>query len=136
MKNNFFKSFLAVVAGIATGVILSIITDILLESTGAMIRQPFDNNPSWLIAIVVIYRTVYNIAGSYITAKLAPNNPMKHVMIIGIIGVIAGTIGTIGTIVMWDTPPHWYPITLVILTLPAAWLGGKLALTKRLAVNN
>lgn len=133
MKKNFFKSVWAVVAGIAIGVILSIATDILLESTGAMIRQPFDDNPSWLIAIVVIYRTVYTIIGSYITAKLAPNHPMKHVMIVGMIGVI---LGTVGAIVMWDVPPHWYPITLVILTLPAAWLGGKMATRNKLIITS
>lgn len=131
MKKNFFKSVWAAFAGIATGIILSIATDILLESTGAMIRQPFDDNPSWLIAIVVIYRTVYTIIGSYITAKLAPNNPMKHVMIVGMIGVI---LGTVGAIVMWDIPPHWYPIALVILTLPAAWLGGKMATRNKLII--
>lgn len=45
MKKNFFKSVWAAVVGIAIGIILSIATDILLESTGAMIRQPFDDNP-------------------------------------------------------------------------------------------
>lgn len=133
MKKNFFKGVWAAVAGIAAGFILSIATDILLESTGAMIRQPFDDNPSWLIAIVVIYRTFYTVIGSYITARLSPNNPMKHVMIVGMIGVV---IGTVGAIVMWDVPPHWYPITLVILTLPAAWIGGRIAIRNNILITS
>ena len=32
---------------------------------------------------------------------------------------------------------NWYPISLIVLTLPAAWLGGKLADTKnKSAANN
>jgi hypothetical protein len=133
MKRTFLKSIWAAIAGIAAGVILSIATDILLESAGVMIRQPFNDNPSWLIALVVIYRTAYTIIGSYITAKLAPSHPMKHVMIIGMIGVI---IGAIGTFVMWDVPPHWYPIAVVVLTLPAAWLGGKIAIQNKFLITS
>ena len=127
MKRTILKSIGALLAGIAVGVILSITTDSILEQTGMMKTKPFDANPVWLIIGVIGYRTIYNIAGSYLTARLAPNNPMKHVMLLGMIGLV---LGIVGTIVMWHLPPHWYPITLVILTLPSAWLGGKLALRK------
>jgi len=38
--------------------------------------------------------------------------------------------GIVGLIAMWDIPPRWYPISLIVLTLPAAWLGGKMAIKK------
>ncbi len=133
MKNSFLKSLGAILAGFATGFILSVGTDSLLEQTGLMKRDPFSDNPSWLIVIVIAYRTIYNITGCYITAKLAPHHPMRHVMIIGVIGLV---FGIIGTIVMWDIPPHWYPIILVILALPSAWVGGKLALRNSINHNN
>jgi len=54
---------------------------------------------------------------------------MKHAIILGIIGVFF-TIA--GLMAMWDVPPHWYPISLIVLTLPAAWLCGKMAIKKNL----
>jgi hypothetical protein len=125
MKYSILKSIGAVIAGMAVGAILSVATDKILETTGIMKITPFDANPIWLIVLVVIYRTIYNIVGTYVTAKLAPTKPMKHAIILGIIGTV---VGIIGTIAMWQIPPHWYPISLVILTMPAAWLGGKLAI--------
>jgi hypothetical protein len=125
MKKETLKSIGAVIAGFATLVILSIITDIILEKTGVMKTEPFVENPVWLIVIIILYRTIFNTFGCYLTARLAPGKPMKHAIILGIIGVLL-TIA--GLIVMWNIPPRWYPISLIILTLPAAWLGGKIAL--------
>ena len=125
MKKETLKSIGAIIAGFATVVILSIVTDIILENAGIMITEPFAKNPVWLIVIIIAYRTVFNTFGCYLTARLAPSKPMKHAIILGIIGVL---LATVGLIVMWDVPPRWYPITLIILTMPAAWLGGKLFL--------
>jgi hypothetical protein len=122
----------AILAAIATGAVLSIATDKILEKAGVIKTEPFDANPAWLIMFVVLYRTIYNVAGSYLLARLALYNPMKHVIVLGIIGVV---VGIAGTIVMWHIPPHWYPITLVILTLPATLLGGKLAIKKSIIHN-
>ena len=60
-------------------------------------------------------------------ARLAPNKPMKHAMILGIIEL---GLTIFGTVIMWHLPPRWYPITLDILTLPAALLGGFLETKK------
>jgi hypothetical protein len=94
---------------------------------GVMKTEPFVENPVWLIAIIILYRTIFNTFGCYLTARLAPNKPMKHAIILGIIGVV---LTIVGLIAMWDIPPRWYPISLIVLTLPAAWLGGKMAIKK------
>ncbi|MEJ0101329.1 MAG: hypothetical protein WDO19_01705 [Bacteroidota bacterium] len=122
MKKNIFKSVWAIVAGFLFVVILSVATDLLLEKTGIM-KQPFHYNSSWFIVFVILYRNVSGVIGSYITASLATDRPMRHAMIGGFIGF---AISITGAIVMWDTPPHWYAIALVVLALPSAWLGGKL----------
>lgn len=120
MKHNLLKSIWAVFAGFLLVVILSIATDILLTKTDVM-KHPFDLNSTILIACVVVYRCLYGIAGAFLTARLAPGRPMKHAMTGGAIGLV---IATVGTIAMWDQPPHWYPIALILTTLPCAWLGG------------
>ena len=123
MKNKFIKNVWAIIAGFLIAVIPTLLTDLLLDKTGIMKTKPFDANPDWLIALVIIYRTIYNITGSYFTAKLAPGRPLKLAMTGGFIGLI---LSIAGTIVNWDIPPHWYPITLILLALPSAWAGGSL----------
>jgi len=127
MKNT-FKSAGAILAGIISVFVLSIGTDTVLEKTGFMKREPFNYNAWWIILLVIIYRSIYNVSGCYIAATLAPNKPMRHAIILGIIGFV---LSIIGTVAMWDKPPHWYPISLVILALPCAWLGGRLKLNKQ-----
>ncbi len=127
MKKETLKSIGAIIAGFATGAVLSIITDIILQKAGVMKTEPFVENPVWLIAIIILYRTVFNTLGCFLTARLAPNKPMKHAIILGIIGVV---LTIVGLIAMWDIPPRWYPISLIILTLPSAWLGGRMSFKK------
>jgi len=39
------------------------------------------------------YRIPFNIAGSYVVARLAPYRPMQHALISGVVGVVACTVG-------------------------------------------
>jgi hypothetical protein len=116
------KSIGAVLAGLILIFALSHLTDVVLEKTGIML-QPFDKNPLWFMLFVTAYRLIYVSAGTYLAAVLAPDRPMLHAMILGTIGFVMGLLGAIA---MWDHPPHWYPVALVILGWPFAWLGGKL----------
>lgn len=127
MKRNLLKSIWAILAGFIFVLVVSISTDILLTKTGFM-KQPFHLNTTSFISFVVFYRCLYGTTGSYLTAKLSPNKPMKHAIIGGIIGFI---MAILGALVMWDTPPHWYPLTLITTTLPCAWLGAKLFIKRK-----
>ncbi|NOU47108.1 MAG: hypothetical protein HOO86_08605 [Bacteroidales bacterium] len=126
MKKTIFKSIGAILAGFVFVVIFSVLTDLTLVKTGFM-KQPFDLNSSWFIIFVIFYRSLFGTTGSYLTARLAPYKPMGHSMIGGSIGFV---LSIIGAIAMWNTPPHWYPVSLIITTLPCAWLGGKIFLSK------
>ena len=120
---NIFKSIGAVLVGFIAVVILSVGTDFILESLG--IFPPIGQGLfiTWMLVLALFYRIIYTIAGGYITASLAPNRPMRHVIILGIIGTVAGLLGVI---VGWELSAHWYPIALVITAFPTTWLGGKL----------
>lgn len=78
----------------------------------------------WLV-LATIYRSAYGVIASYIVARLAPNRPMLHAMIGGFIGLLASIAGAIAT---WNRGlgPHWYPVALVVLAVPPAWVGGRL----------
>ena len=126
MKATTLKSMGAILAGFIIVVLLSIATDVVLYKTDIM-KIPFHNNPDWFIVVVIIYRSGYAVIGSYITARLAPERPMRLVLIGGLIGF---ALSVIGAVTMWDTPPHWYPVSLIVLSLPSAWTGGTLYLIK------
>ena len=116
----------AVLAGFAAIFILSTATDIVLHATGVF--------PPWgqpmagaLFLLALVYRTVYGIAGSYLTARLAPNRPMSHAVALGVVGVLVSLAATVAT---WNAGPafgpKWYPISLIIIAVPCAWAGGLL----------
>ena len=118
------KSIGAVLAGVIVGIALSLGTDALMHALHLFppLGQPMTD--SRLLALATLYRTIYSVVGAYVTARLAPSRPMLHAMILGALGMIAAIAGVIAT---WNNVaeygPHWYPIALVVLALPPAWLG-------------
>ncbi len=130
MNTNTFKSIGAVFAGIITDFVLSVGTDTLLEKLNVF---PPQNEPSsyipWMLLLALIYRSIYAVVGCYVAATLAPSRPMRHAIVLGIIGIVLATLGSIAN---WDktsASTAWYPFLLIILTLPCAWLGGKMRLS-------
>ncbi|VVB90183.1 Uncharacterised protein [uncultured archaeon] len=121
---NIFKSIRAILAGFVFVVILSLGTDYIMEATGVL---PHGNLfvSTLLILTVIFYRGVYTVIGSYITARLAPNHPMRHVLTGGVIGLFLSIGGAIASANM-NLGPAWYAWALVVLALPCAWVGGKL----------
>jgi hypothetical protein len=82
--------------------------------------QPIDDRQS---LVATAYRVIISIAGAWITARLAPAKPMKHVLILGILGTILGFIGVAAT---WNRGlgPRWYPFALAVLAIPQSLVGG------------
>lgn len=120
------RSIGAVFAGFLAVVITHTGTDAVMHATGVFppLGQPMSDA---LFLLATAYRTVFTVAGSYITARLAPNRPMQHALVGGVIGLVLSIAGGVAT---WNKGaafgPHWYPIALAVTALPCAWLGGKL----------
>ncbi len=122
------RSIVAVLAGALAGVAVTLGTDALLQATGVF--PPSSRSTSGppmgdaLLLLATAYRTVYGVAGSYLTARLAPNRPMLHALILGAIGTV---LGIVGVVVTWSRPAvvghEWYPIALAALSMPQSWLG-------------
>ncbi len=120
------RSTLVVLAGFISVAVLSLGTDQVLHVLqvyppwGEPMYQPGLN------LLALSYRMLYTILGGYITARLAPHRPMRHVFVLGLIGLITGSAGAIAAISMADLGPNWYPITLAVTGFPCVWLGGML----------
>ena len=114
------RSIGAVLAGFVAVVILSLATDAVMHVTGIFppLGQPMSNA---VLLLATIYRTIFAIAGCYLTARLAPDRPMPHAMVGGVIGLV---LSTVGAVVTWNKGPafgpHWYPLALIATALPCA----------------
>ncbi len=123
-------SIAAVLAGMFAGIILTLATDVVLHAISVF--------PPWgqsmvgfdgALLLATVYRTIYGIVGSYLAARLAPDRPMLHALVLGAIGL---AVSIVGAVVTWNKGPafgpHCYPLALIVLALPQAWAGGKLRL--------
>lgn len=125
--NSTLKSIIAVVAGFLVVVVLSIVTDQILHATNIMPRAT--NLSTGMALLALAYRTVYTILGSFVTAYLAPRNPMKHAIILGCIGTVAGVAGALGAAAA-GYGPAWYAWALGIEALPCAFVGARLSMSR------
>ena len=121
-KRSLPRSIGAVFAGIVANVAIALALDALFHAMGVFPRLGEEMSEA-LFLLALSYRLLAAVAGGYLTALLAPRNPMKHALILGSIGVLMSTAGTVA---MWDKGHHWYPLALVVISLPLSWLGAKL----------
>ena len=124
MSRHILKSVGAVLAGFIFIGLTHTGMDAILENVGVLPKGNLHVGPG-LILMVIGYRAVLSLIGCYITARLAPSSPMKHALALGVVGVLLSTLGAIVTANM-NLGPSWYAWTLVAISLPIAWLGGKL----------
>jgi hypothetical protein len=118
------RSIIAVLVGMAFGIILTLAVDMVLRTLHVF--PPLGERASdQLLMLATAYRVVIGVGASYLTALLAPYRPIAHALVGGAFGFMASLAGAIVT---WNAGPafgpHWYPIALVILALPQSWLGG------------
>ena len=120
MKPNIWKSIGAVLAGLVTAALLSTAADAALHAAGIFPEGP--NMSNGLYALATAYRVLFQTLGGWITARLSPVRPMKHVWILAGIGQALSLLG----IIAWSMigGPLWYPLALVVTAIPSVWVGG------------
>jgi hypothetical protein len=121
---NIIKSIWAVLLGFITVALLSIVTDAFFEKVGILPDQTHpDAITTWMLVLALLYRSLYTVLGGYLTARLAPSRPMRHVYVLMGLGLIGGVAGAITG---WSYGNHWYPVLLAITGPAFVWLGGRL----------
>jgi len=118
------KSIWAVVAGVLVIIVVTTVVDWVLHATDVLppLDQPIDDA---LALLATSYRVVISVGGAWLTARLAPDQPMKHAVILGSVGAVLGLVGVVAT---WNLGlgPRWYPISVAVLAIPQCWVGGKI----------
>lgn len=117
------KSFASIVAGLLVIVLLAVVTDTVLQSVSVLPitgKERFTDSQSLL---ALSYHVLYVVLGAYVTARLAPHRPITHALALGGVGFVMSVLG-LQAIVERDLAPAWYGWALILLALPATWLGG------------
>ncbi len=129
------QSIAALFAGFVVVVALSLGADVVMHKSGVFPPWGTPMNDQ-LFLLATVYRVAFGVIGSYVTARVAPNRPMRHAMIGGLIGLAISILGAVTT---WNRGPefgpHWYPVALAVLALPQSWLGGVLRERQMRAAN-
>lgn len=124
------RSVLAVVAGLGVNVLLAMAADQVAYAADLFPQPPEVTYETVPYVIATAYRAAFGVAGAWLTARLAPAAAMRHAMILGGIGVLLCTAGLAASYTM-KLGPVWYPLALLLITLPCAWLGGRIAMGGR-----
>jgi len=105
-------------------IVVTTLVDIVLHAVHVFpaLKEPINDR---LALLATAYRVVISIGGAWLTARLAPANPLKHALALGYVGVVLALVGLATT---WNLGlgPRWYPLALVVLAIPECWVGGKL----------
>jgi hypothetical protein len=124
------RSIVAVVSGFIAVFVLSLGADQILHVLKVYPPWGEPMRATSLNLLALSYRIPFDILGSYVTARLAPYSPMRHVWVGAGIGLALSTAGVIAAMSM-DLGPVWYPVLLALSTVPCAWLGGVLYVRRR-----
>ncbi len=118
------RSILAIVSGFVVIAALSFSAD---WAIGYMWPGLFDaagrTESVGLLTFTLAYVALFAVLGCYLAARLAPNRPMQHALLLGGVGLL---FSVVGTIVAWASAPAWYHVVALALVMPYAWVGGHL----------
>jgi hypothetical protein len=120
------RSVGAVLGSFVVIAVLSSAVDALMHA--ARVFPPYgEAMTDRMFLLATAYRALISIFGCWLAARLAFDRPMRHALSLGGLGVVVSLLGAVAT---WNAGPafgpHWYPLLLVAIAMPCAWLGGRL----------
>jgi hypothetical protein len=120
------RGALAVVGGIAVFTLALLALDAAgttLLGAESWINRSTATQVAWLCG-----NAVCMIAGGFVAARLAPRARVAHALLVGAIqtGLTLAAFVTLNG----GTTPTWLWLAGMLLTVPAAWVGGRLAVTR------
>src|SRR5688500_16255110 len=119
-----WRSIVAIVVGFVLIGAVSVGTHAALSNAipGYANSAGMPSTPQYLMLSLVVIGVIA-VAGCYLTARLAPDRPMRHALILGVLGLLFNIFGTMQT---WNAAPVWYHVIALALVMPYAWLGGRI----------
>ena len=130
------RGVLGVIAGfVAAGVVMMLVESlnrfVLYPELGnaaqglkdkEAIRTLMASAPVGALLVVLLGWALGSLVGGYLAAWIARSAPVAYALVLGVLLTLAG----IGNNLMLP-PPAWFWIPTVLLFLPAAWVGARMA---------
>lgn len=132
---NAMKSIGAVLAGFILIALLGFVADTALQSIGVLPVTGTVRFSDMHALLALSYHLAFVLVGSYVAARLAPSHSIAHSISLGALGVVFSALGLIA-IIAGDLAPAWYGWSLVLLSLPMCWLGGRLFIARSQATKH
>lgn len=123
--SSWLRSVGAVFAGFLATAILSVGTDAVMHATGIFPPEGVRMSDG-LFVLPAVYRAVFTVLGGYLTARLAPSNPMRHAWILAGLGLMGGLAGVKVALDMPELGPLWYALSIPASAIPCIWGGAQL----------
>ena len=119
------RSALAVIIGFVVIGGLAFGTDAIMHSVAPDKFGPNNSVSDFgLLAFTEIYVFVFAAFGCWLCARIAQRRPMFHALVLGVLGLVFNIVGGAMT---WQLYPLWYTVVGLLLVMPAAWVGGRIA---------
>lgn len=119
------RSILAVVVGflvtgaLAAGVMGPVIMKVLMPE--AFNPKTGASSDTTALIVVQVGVAISAVFGCWLCARLAPNRPMFHALVLGVLGFL---FNAAGAAMQWEHFPAWHFVVSLALTMPYAWAGG------------
>lgn len=130
IPRRWLASIGAVLAGLIVVIVLSTGMDMVLHASGVYppLGEPMTDPALYLLALA--YRGLFTVMGGWVTARLSPSAPGRHVLVLAGIGLVLGGLGVVASLAS-DLGPAWYAIAVAVTGPLCTLLGGYLCSRKR-----
>lgn len=115
------QSIIAVVVGFVLTAVLNLATNAALAAAG-VIPSAGPTTDTATLVLVCAYVAAYGILGCYVTARLAPQRPLFHALVLGGVALAMSIPVMIGA---WNDTPAWFNVFNLLAIMPYAYVGGK-----------
>lgn len=129
-NRDIVASLFAVGAGLIVISALAFATDSVLQAAGVLPLVGEKRFQTTHALLALTYHASFVVLGCYLAARLAPNRPMAHALVLGAVGFVMSILGLLA-IIAGNLAPAWYGWTLIVLSFPLAWVGGRLFVWRR-----
>ncbi len=124
---SWWRSILAVLAGVLTNLITTVAIDSTLSATG-IFPPPGGSMSANLYILALAYRFPAAIIAGYVTATLAPRKPMSHALVLAVI-LSFGTYSS--AVAMHPDRPIWYVPGLIAIAMLCSVIGEQIRVRPR-----
>ena len=130
------RSILAVIVGFVAASVVMLIVEMInggvlypelgKAAEGMTDREQFRalmaSAPTGAFLVVLVGWVLGSLLGGYVVARIGRNAPIPHALVLGVCLSLAGIANN-----MMFPPPVWFWIVSLVVFIPAAWAGARLA---------